>query len=374
MSLFAWLRPSAPELDHATRQRLARLPKPAPLGVCTLREQRWVVLDLETSGLNTNRDQVLSIGAVAIEDGAIDFAQQFERTLYRPTQKTNASVLDSDVTATGTGTDQGAITVAADYDASIDALVAAAAVSAAISGSGSTPAVGIGFSIARNLIGWREYDGKDAIEVQATVADTDGDGDTRLTAAQGVSVTALSHSDIDATVAAAAVALAMSTSSSLAATAAGVFSDNRMAADVHATITGATQVDTGTGALTVTADDTSTINAEALACMKPHGLFINIARGDVVDEAALAKALQARQIAGAGLDVYEQEADLFFENLSEQVIDDEVFKRLLTFPNVLITGHQAFFTKEALQEISQVTSDNLLAFAGNTATGNELVN
>ena len=84
MSLFAWLRPGTPELDPATRQRLARQPKPAPLGVCTLREQRWVVLDLETSGLNPNRDQVLSIGAVAIEDGAIDFAQQFERTLQRP--------------------------------------------------------------------------------------------------------------------------------------------------------------------------------------------------------------------------------------------------------------------------------------------------
>ena len=83
MSLFAWLRPSAPELDHATRQRLARLPKAMPLGVCTLREQRWVVLDLETSGLNPSRDQVLSIGAVAIEDGAIDFAQQFERTLHQ---------------------------------------------------------------------------------------------------------------------------------------------------------------------------------------------------------------------------------------------------------------------------------------------------
>ncbi|MFJ4113165.1 PolC-type DNA polymerase III [Pseudomonas sp. NPDC089758] len=93
MSLFAWLRPAAPALDDALHQRLARLPKPAPLGVCSLREQRWVVLDLETSGLNPNRDQVLSIGAVAIEDGAIDFSQQFERTLHRPAQKTNASVL-----------------------------------------------------------------------------------------------------------------------------------------------------------------------------------------------------------------------------------------------------------------------------------------
>ncbi|MDI9779940.1 3'-5' exonuclease [Pseudomonas putida] len=93
MSLFAWLRPTAPLLDDALRHRLARLPKARPWGVCSLREQRWVVLDLETSGLNPHRDLVLSIGAVAIEDGAIDFAQQFERTLHRPEQKTNASVL-----------------------------------------------------------------------------------------------------------------------------------------------------------------------------------------------------------------------------------------------------------------------------------------
>lgn len=93
MSLFAWLRPAGPLLDDALRQRLARLPSALPLGVCSLREQRWVVLDLETSGLNLNRDEVLSIGAVAIADGAIDFSQQFERTLHRPQVKTSASVL-----------------------------------------------------------------------------------------------------------------------------------------------------------------------------------------------------------------------------------------------------------------------------------------
>lgn len=93
MNLLAWLRPHAPELGANLRQRMAALPAPAPLGVCSLREQRWVVLDLETSGLNLNRDQVLSIGAVAIEDGAINLGQQFERTLHRPEQKTNASVL-----------------------------------------------------------------------------------------------------------------------------------------------------------------------------------------------------------------------------------------------------------------------------------------
>lgn len=94
MKLFTWLRPAPPVLDADLDQRVARLPRVAPpLSVVSLREQRWVVLDLETSGLNVNRDQVLSIGAVAIEDGAIDFRQQFERTLHRPAQKTNASIL-----------------------------------------------------------------------------------------------------------------------------------------------------------------------------------------------------------------------------------------------------------------------------------------
>lgn len=93
MSLFSWLRPSSLVVSADLQQRLANLPALAELSECSLREQRWVVLDLETSGLNPNRDQVLSIGAVAIEDGAIDFAQQFERTLHRPLQKTNASVL-----------------------------------------------------------------------------------------------------------------------------------------------------------------------------------------------------------------------------------------------------------------------------------------
>lgn len=93
MNLFAWLRPAAPRLDDDLRQRLAELPRPASLAECTLREQRWVVLDLETTGLNLHRDQVLSIGAVAIEDGAIDLGRQFERTLHRPAHKTNSSVL-----------------------------------------------------------------------------------------------------------------------------------------------------------------------------------------------------------------------------------------------------------------------------------------
>ena len=91
--LLRWLRPSPPDLAPALHQRLAALPPPGPLGSHSLRAQRWVVLDLETSGLDTQRDQVLSIGAVVIEDGAIALGQQFERTLCRPSQKTTSSVL-----------------------------------------------------------------------------------------------------------------------------------------------------------------------------------------------------------------------------------------------------------------------------------------
>ena len=93
MSLFSWLRPPSPTLPADLQRRLERLPAAAALGECSLREQRWVVLDLETTGLNLNKDHVLSIGAVAIEDGAIDFRQQFERTLQYPQVKLGPSVL-----------------------------------------------------------------------------------------------------------------------------------------------------------------------------------------------------------------------------------------------------------------------------------------
>jgi DNA polymerase III subunit epsilon len=93
VNLFSWLRPAQPTLPDGLQQRLERLPAPAPLGECNLREQRWVVLDLETTGLNLNKDEVLSIGAVVIEDGAIDFSQQFERTLQCEKQKLGPSVL-----------------------------------------------------------------------------------------------------------------------------------------------------------------------------------------------------------------------------------------------------------------------------------------
>lgn len=97
MNLFDWLKPSrrskAPDLTPEQLQRISELPVAAPLNDHPLRQQRWVVLDLETSGLNMNRDEVLSIGAVVIEDGAIDLGQQFERTLLRHDHKLSPSVL-----------------------------------------------------------------------------------------------------------------------------------------------------------------------------------------------------------------------------------------------------------------------------------------
>lgn len=95
MNLFDWLRPRPPKptLETRDRQRLANLANAAPLSENPLRQQRWVVVDLETSGLNMNRDQVLSIGAVVIEDGAIDLSQQFERTLLRTDHKLSPAVL-----------------------------------------------------------------------------------------------------------------------------------------------------------------------------------------------------------------------------------------------------------------------------------------
>ncbi|WP_122553323.1 3'-5' exonuclease [Pseudomonas viridiflava] len=95
MNLFDWLkpRPRTAPLDNQQVQRLNALPSCAKLSDKPLRQQRWVVLDLETSGLNMNRDQVLSIGAVVIEDGAIDLGQQFERTLLRVDHKVSPAVL-----------------------------------------------------------------------------------------------------------------------------------------------------------------------------------------------------------------------------------------------------------------------------------------
>jgi D-lactate dehydrogenase len=97
--------------------------------------------------------------------------------------------------------------------------------------------------------------------------------------------------------------------------------------------------------------------------MKPGAILINVSRGALIDTKALIEALKSGRLGGVGLDVYEEEEGVFFEDLSGQILQDDELARLLTFPNVLITAHQAFLTREALAEIARVTVANLLAFA-----------
>jgi len=104
------------------------------------------------------------------------------------------------------------------------------------------------------------------------------------------------------------------------------------------------------------------INEESLARMKRGVMLINTSRGGLIDTEAVIRALKTGKIGLLGLDVYEEEADLFFEDLSTQVIQDDVFARMLTFPNVLITAHQAFFTRQALEAIARETIANITAF------------
>lgn len=104
------------------------------------------------------------------------------------------------------------------------------------------------------------------------------------------------------------------------------------------------------------------IDAAAIRRMKPGVMLINTSRGAVIDTRAVIDGLKSGQIGHLGLDVYEEEADLFFEDLSEQVIRDDVFARLITFPNVVITGHQGFFTHEAMSAIAETTMANVTVF------------
>jgi D-lactate dehydrogenase len=110
------------------------------------------------------------------------------------------------------------------------------------------------------------------------------------------------------------------------------------------------------------------IDARRLALMKPGVMLINTSRGALVDTRAAILALKSGRLGSLGIDVYEEESGLFFEDLSNRVILDDVFTRLLTLPNVLVTGHQAFFTAEALAAIAKVTLENVTAFETGTGT------
>ncbi len=101
------------------------------------------------------------------------------------------------------------------------------------------------------------------------------------------------------------------------------------------------------------------INKESLAMMKKGVTIINTSRGGLIDTKAAIDALKLKQLGYLGIDVYEQEDKLFFRDLSNNIIEDDTIQRLMSFPNVLVTAHQAFFTEEALQQISAVTLDNV---------------
>jgi D-lactate dehydrogenase len=105
------------------------------------------------------------------------------------------------------------------------------------------------------------------------------------------------------------------------------------------------------------------VDRETLARVKPGLLLINTSRGGLIDTEAAIEALKDGRLGALGLDVYEEEDAVgFFEDQSASIIQDDTFARLLTFPNVLITAHQAFFTAEALQNIAETTMANLTAF------------
>ncbi|MCX6149928.1 MAG: 2-hydroxyacid dehydrogenase [Ignavibacteriales bacterium] len=112
----------------------------------------------------------------------------------------------------------------------------------------------------------------------------------------------------------------------------------------------------------LTPDTYHLIDSKAIEKMKKGVVLINTSRGALIDTINVIRALKSGKIGYLGLDVYEEEGDLFFEDLSNKVLQDDVFARLITFPNVIITGHQAFFTKEALQNIAETTSLNIKEF------------
>lgn len=123
----------------------------------------------------------------------------------------------------------------------------------------------------------------------------------------------------------------------------------------------------------LTAETHHLINADRLSRMHDGAMLVNTSRGGLVDTSAAIEALKSGKLGGFALDVYEEESGVFFEDLSAQVIQDDVLSRLMTFPNVLITSHQAFFTREALETIASTTRFNLDCFQNNETCPNEVV-
>ncbi|MCL2368469.1 MAG: 2-hydroxyacid dehydrogenase, partial [Oscillospiraceae bacterium] len=115
------------------------------------------------------------------------------------------------------------------------------------------------------------------------------------------------------------------------------------------------------------------VSRHALHIMKPGVVLLNTSRGALIDAEALLDAIKSEKVSAAGLDVYEEEADFFYEDVSENVIQDDKLKLLLATPNVLVTSHQGFLTDEALHEIAKTTLQNLADYFAGRQVVNEIV-
>ena len=122
----------------------------------------------------------------------------------------------------------------------------------------------------------------------------------------------------------------------------------------------------------LTEDTYHVINEATLAKCKPGVVILNTSRGALVDAEALLAGIKSRKVGAACLDVYEEEADLFFEDFSGHIVNDDTLARLISMPNVIVTSHQAFLTKEALDNIAETTLDNLIALSKNGQCSNEI--
>jgi D-lactate dehydrogenase len=120
-------------------------------------------------------------------------------------------------------------------------------------------------------------------------------------------------------------------------------------------------------------ETTHLLDADALKSMKDDAILVNSSRGGLIDTAALVTELRAGRFAGVGLDVYEAEAGLFYVDRSLEAIEDDTLARLVTFPNVLVTSHQAYYTEDAVGQIIDATVKNVLDYEAGRRSENVLV-
>ena len=123
----------------------------------------------------------------------------------------------------------------------------------------------------------------------------------------------------------------------------------------------------------LTPETTFLINAQSIAKMKPGVMIINTGRGKLIHTEELIEGLRTKQVGSAGLDVYEEEKNYFYEDRSDKIIDDDVLARLLMMPNVVLTSHQAFFTAEAMHNIALTTLESIKEFSEGKELTNEVM-